>query len=233
VIAALRALELLYQNAAPDWFALLSAADYPTMPAEKVLEELASGGMDALLDYREVPNINSNLPYHTPENPALKHFESSANFALAWHRYIGFNFWFPIVRSGPRIGRYTVHLPFEDWRSPFELQFKCFYGDHWFTGNRKVAEILLNPTDKHMQLRRHLRLRACSDECNYQTVLANTSGLKISKATRRFAEWSSGGAHPRVLGLNDLPSIISSKAHFARKFAPESPVLDEIDKLLL
>jgi hypothetical protein len=146
--------------------------------------------------------------------------------------------WFPVIRTGPRIGRYTFYLPFEDWRSPFTGHFKCFYGDHWFAGNHKVAEILFNPTDQHMQLRRHLRLRHNVDECYYQTVLGNTLGLKISKATRRFAEWSQSaggphGSHPKVLSLNDLPAIISSKAHFARKFAPESPVLDEIDKMLL
>ena len=56
--AALRALELLYQNAEPDWFVLLSAADYPTMPAGRVLERLSSSGMDAFLDYREVPSLS-------------------------------------------------------------------------------------------------------------------------------------------------------------------------------
>jgi hypothetical protein len=35
-----------------------------------------------------------------------------------------------------------------------------------------------------------------------------------------------------VLGLDDLPAIISSEAHFARKFSAESPVLDELDKML-
>ena len=261
VIAALRALELLYQNAAPDWFVLLSAADYPTMPAEKVLEELTSSGMDALLDYREVPNLSefshrnafalrissysidigafrTDRPYPTPENPALGHFILSGNLALAWRRYIGCNIWFPMIRGGPRIGRYTLSLPFADWRAPFTPDFKCFYGDHWFAGNGKAAEILLHPIDEHKQLRRHLRFRPNVDECYYQTVLANTRGLKISKATRRFVDWSQsaggprGGSHPKQLSLEDLPAIISSKSYFARRFAAESPVLDELDKLL-
>ena len=42
-----------------------------------------------------------------------------------------------------------------------------------------------------------------------------------------------GGSHPKVLGVDDLPAIISSKAHFARKFAPDALVLDAIDKMLL
>ena len=258
VAAALRALELLYEYAAPKWFVLLSAADYPTMRADMVLADLASSGMDALLVYREVPNLSDfsyarrlrisrysldvghlrfDQPLPMPENPALGHFVLSSNLAIAWQRYIGLHVWLPIIRRGPRIGRYMVNLPFENWRAPFAPDFKCLYGDQWFTGNRKVAEILLKPTDQHMRLRRHLRFRYVADECYYQTVLGNTPGLRISKATRRFVDWSEsaggahGGSHPKVLGVNDLPAIISSKSHFARKFAPESPLLDEIDKV--
>jgi hypothetical protein len=58
VIAMLRALELLYKRAAPDWFVFLSGADYPTMPADKVLQDLASSGVDALLDCRQVPTLS-------------------------------------------------------------------------------------------------------------------------------------------------------------------------------
>jgi hypothetical protein len=263
VDAALRALKLLYQKTTPDWFFLLSAADYPTMPARIVRNELASTGADALLDCREVPTLSDprhkityrlsiskyhvsltsarfDPPLSAPDNPSLKHFVLPRNVELAWRRYIAFKVWCPIIRSGPRIGRFTMYLPFEGWRLPFTPDFKCLYGDQWFAGNRRAAEILLNPTDKHMQLRRHLRSRNdVSDECYYQTILGNARGLKISNATRRFSDWTEsaggpqGGPHPKVLGFDDLPAIISSKAYFARKFAPTSPALDEIDKMLL
>lgn len=262
VVAALRALELLYRSATPDWFVLLSAADYPTMPAARVLEDLTSCGVDALLDYREVPKLSDarhkivyrlsiskysvslvsssfDPPYPIPENPALRHLVLPRNLDLAWRRYIALKVWCPVIRSGPRIGRYTLYLPFDDWRAPFTHDFRCFYGDQWFTANHKVAQILLNPTEIHLRLRRHLRSRNdISDECYYQTILGNEVGLRVSHATRRFVDWSEsaggpqGGAHPRVLGSDDLPAIISSKAHFARKFAPESPVLDALDKML-
>ncbi len=232
VMAALRALKLLYQKTPPDWFVLLSGADYPTMSADRVVKDLKSSGMDALLDYHEIRPRQSGVPYSIPENSALSHFASSANRELAWRRYIGLNLWVPVVRSGPRIGRWTAYLPFEDWRSPFDQQFKCYYGDHWFAGNRKVADILLNPIDKHLELRRYLRLRTSPDECYYQTSLVNTPGLKISTTTRRFSDWSGGGSHSQVLDLNHLPAIISSRAHFARKFALNSAVLDELDKML-
>jgi len=231
VAAALRALKLLYRDVAPDWFVLMSGADYPTMRSEKVLEELASGGVDALLDFREITDVPSNSDFPSAENPALRYYDSPEHLALAWQRYVGSNVWFPIIRSGPRIGRHTIYLPFPAWRLPFGPRFKAFCGDQWFTGNQKVAEILLNPTDKHMQLRRHLRLRTVPDECYYHTILGNTPHLRISRATRRFADWRCGG-HPRNLGLSDLTAITSSNAYFARKFAPDSPVLNEIDRML-
>ena len=254
-------LKLLYRSGEPDWFVLISAADYPTMSAARVLDELTSNKADALLDYRAVPTLTNgslrisaglqisrysvdigklkvNSLYIAPENPSLKHFVLSTNLGLAWRRYIGLNFLIPVIRKGPRIGRYTLHLPFEDPRSPFTPDFECFYGDHWFTGNHKVADTLLRPTDKHVRLRRHLSFRHNVDECYYQTVLANSRDLNISRATRRFADWSSsaggslGGSHPKPLSLDDLSAIMSSKCHFARKFAPNSPVLDELDKIL-
>jgi Core-2/I-Branching enzyme len=233
VTAALRALELLYQKSTPDWFVLLSGSDYPTMRADDVLADLSSCGGDALLDLREVPSSPPNLPYELPENPTLQHFVSTENLALAWRRYVGFNAWFPIIRAGPRVGRHTMYFPFEMKRwSPFDAWFKCFYGDHWFSGNSKVAQILLTPTQKHLHLRRHLRWRVVPEECYYHSVLGNSPHVKIVKATRRYSEWLGGGAHPQFLTVKDLPAMISSEAHFARKFEPDTPVLDEIDRLL-
>jgi hypothetical protein len=235
VIAALRALELLYDSSEPKWFFFLSGADYPIMSASKVFNELSSAAVDALMDYREVQSIEDDVhSVFPPENPSLKYYASSHNLAKAWHRYIGLNVWLPIVRKGPRLGRHTFYLSRKAWRSPFGPKFKCFYGDTWFAGNSKVARILLNPVEAHLRLRRHLRLRDVPSECYYQTVIANTDGLKISTATRRFSEWIvDGDAHPKILDSSDLTPIIQSKAYFARKFVPDSPVLDEIDKLLL
>jgi hypothetical protein len=232
VVAALRALELLYQKSSPDWFVLLSGSDYPTMPADQVVADLASCGGDALLDLREVPNTPPDMSYPPPENPTLQHFGSAENLALAWRRYVGFNAWVPIIRAGPRIGRHTMYFPFEMKRwSPFDASFKCFYGDHWFSGNSKVAQTLLTPTGKHLQLRRHLGRRVVPEECYYHSVLGNAP-LSIIKATRRYSKWLGGGANPQFLALDDLPEIVSSGAHFARKFHAGASVLDELDRLL-
>lgn len=203
------------------------------MRSEEVLQELNSNGVDALLDYREVIR-NPPIPTSSlAENAALQCFSSAGNLALAWRRFVGLNLFIPIPRSGPRIGRHTFYLPVTALHSPFGPQFKCYYGDHWFSGNQKVADILLNPDEMHMRLRRHLRWRIVPEESYYHTVLGNAAHLKLSTATRRFANWNgSRNGHPRNLELRDLPTIVEAKAYFARKFAPDFPALDEIDRLL-
>ena len=192
VVAAMRALDLLYQTSEPEWFFLLSGADYPVLSANIVNQELLSNKVDALLDYREVDQNGRDFICSAPQNPALKHYASPDNIGLAWRRYVGLNIWLPVIRKGPRIGRLTLYPPVRDWKSPFDRDFKCFYGDQWFAGNYKVAQILLSPTEKHLQLRSYLQMRTVADECYYHSVLGNSQGLKISTSTRRFSEWLTG-----------------------------------------
>jgi hypothetical protein len=231
VDAALRALKRLFEISQPDWFFLLSGADYPVMRGDKVWKELRDNPNDALLDMREVvnPPFWSRPPF--PDNPALEHFVSPGNLEVAWHRYVGMNLWLPKLTRGPRVARQMFYPSVRAIWSPFNAKYRCFYGDHWFAGNAKVAQILLKPTRDDRRLHRYLAWRASADECYYQTVLANAD-VKIDRASRRFAVWDGGGAHPKNLGYEDLAAIFGSGAYFARKFEPDADVLDEIDAAL-
>lgn len=235
VDAELRALRLLYERANPEWFVLLSAADYPIKPAKQVYAELKSTDVDAFIDYRQVGDNSESAKRFGPKNPELDQFESEGNRTLKWRFYVAAQIWVPIVRyeNGKfRVGRHTIRLPFEAPGNPFDTSFKCFHGDHWFTANRKVAQILLNPTPTHLALQRHLKWRAIPEECYYQTVLCN-SGLNLHRDNKRFAKWNGGGAHPQELTMAELPLIQQSGAHFARKFPQGADVLDAIRETLL
>ena len=225
ITATLRALDLLYATAEPKWFFLLSGSDYPVMAASKVVRELSNSEADALLDYR---GFDDSFPQ---ENPSLEVFDTAPYLETARKRYINWQLRYPIIKKGLRIGAKRLYVSAPDWRSPFNAQFKSFFGDHWFAGNSTVADILLNPTEKHLALRRYLRPRMVPEEIYYQSVLANNPDLRISRATRRFAIWRNS-PHPELLGREHLDAIIESKAYFARKFAPDSEALDEIDKIL-
>ncbi|MFK3891653.1 beta-1,6-N-acetylglucosaminyltransferase [Sphingomonas sp. NPDC079357] len=232
------ALRLLYDHAAPDWFVLMSASDYPIRRAEAVRDELVKLGADALIDYRQIGDTaDSATARFGPRNPELDQFESDGNRRLKRSHYEGAEIWLPMLRfndGGRRVrpGRFTVHLPFATPFGPFSRSFPCFYGDHWFTGNARVARLLLHPTPQHLKLQQHLTMRSCPDECYFQTVLCNEPDLTLVRDNRRYAQWNGGGAHPQLLTEGDLGAICASNGHFARKFAHGAPVLDRIDAML-
>jgi hypothetical protein len=238
VAAALAALRDLYANADPDWYVLLSASDYPIASPDRVRAELAESQADALIDHRLVgsdPQTATRL--HGPRNPTLDHFEAPANRQMLRGRYLGAELWLPMVRfngpRGPRLGRRTLHLPFDNpWR-PFTAEFQCYCGDQWYAGSRKAAQVLLNPSPLELRLQRYLHTRAVPDECYYQTVLCNRRELSVQRDSRRYAQWNGGGAHPSLLNSGDLDRMLASGAYFARKFAHDDPVLDRVDEVLL
>jgi len=57
--------------------------------------------------------------------------------------------------------------------------------------------------------------------------------LKISPDNRRFANWHTDGAHPLDLTINELPAILESGCHFARKISLEksSSLLTALDRI--
>ena len=236
VEAALAALRALYLNADPDWFTLLSAADYPIAAADKVRSDLIDSGADVLIDYRELgmSGEEANRRFGSG-NPTLSHLEVEINSRMITRRYKGAQVWLPVLRRTPRmrVGRHTISLPFDTPFHPFDADFRCYYGDQWFSGSRIAAAALLKPTRQALRLQTFLRRRAVPDECYYQSVLCNRPELKVQRDSRRYARWNGGGAHPALLGREDLDGIMASGAHFARKFAPDDPVLDLIDEMLL
>lgn len=235
VQGALSALKTLYEFSTPDWFMLLSAADFPIRPADVVLTDLQTGGVDAFIDFRSIhEGSTAAVPKASAVgdmNPHLQHYESAANRLMKKRHYTGAEIWLPRVRreSGRlRLGRHTVHLPIGLPWSPFGRSFECFYGDQWFTANKKVAAILLQPSLHHLRLQRHLATRFAPDECYYQSVLCNDSSLVLNRDNKRFAEWNGGGAHPQDLSTDQWPKMFDSGAHFARKFNEDDASLSNL-----
>ncbi len=83
-------------------------------------------------------------------------------------------------------------------------------------------------------LARYFHNRSYVDESYFQTILANSPGLKLNNNNWRYVEWNPTGSHPRTLGVKDLPKILSSGAHFARKFDldTDASVFDELDRFV-
>jgi hypothetical protein len=234
VQAGLEAIRLIYSDLIiPQWFVLLSAADYPVMRGLDVRKFLAETHCDTFLDARPIePHARGDATAAGTANPKLGHFDSVDNQRLKRAFYTSREVWFPILRKDPRLrlGRYTFR---SSWKvNGVYDDFPGFYGDHWFCGNARTAAILLHPTERHLNLQRHLKSRTQADETYYQTVLMNEPGFTACLDNKRFAEWNGGGAHPLLLQEQQVEEVLASGAFFARKFAHDSLALDRIDAAL-
>ncbi len=233
-LAFLAALRIMYQCAdSPEWFVFLSGTDYPVRPAHAVLDQLAQGGFDAYLDHRLV-----EYPW-TPD-PRVQYaphaFKSAGWVPLAYDRWVAVHLWLPWY-SWTR--RKPIKIPVGILRSkslvapfnPFTETLKCYGGSAWFTCNRKAAEQLLAQSPENRALLAHFSKRFASDESLPHTILCNQPDLKISNDNLRYVDWSQGGHHPKTLGVEDIPRILASGAHFARKFDLEkgAEVFDAIN----
>jgi hypothetical protein len=229
VHAMLRGLQTLYEKDAPDWFYFLSGSDYPIKSSDAIVRELRNSPFDAYLRLKKIDH--RRIPERVCADTGG--LESASYLRLAYQRYIGRSFPIPSWRH-PHRGPAAMHLhllnpkllsPFH----PFNDNYFCYAGDQWFAANSRAAKILLSP-----EVRRVLKYfngRFPPDEAVCSTVLGNAEGLRISTESKHFICWERGH-HPRVLDESDLASMLNSNAHFARKFAPRSPVLDRIDAYL-
>lgn len=231
VQGALKAFRRLFDETSVDWFFLLSASDYPVCSRKKVEQELAGGNVDAYVDARCFVTGQDFAAQITGDlNRQLTHFDSPANRVRVRRFYLSPQWWVPIIRFKPRLrlGKWT-YRPDIEGNHPYKDGVTCFFGDHWFTANRKAVSALLEPTPLNRSLQRHYRQRVAPEESYYATLLANTPGLKICLDNRRFAEWNGGGAHPMLLTTAQVPDIIASNAFFARKFGNDDAVIAQIN----
>lgn len=230
----LKAFRLIYEQAEAEWIFLVSPSDYPVAPGRKVRRELAGVGFDAYLDARQLTGDQPGSAAMTgPLNHKLDHFDKAADRAIKRRFYCSPQWWVPIVRFKPhlRVGKWTYRPPF-DGSHPFHHGIGCYYGDHWFAGNRRAVAALLAPSPLNQALQRHYRNRTLPEESYYTTLLANTPDIRICRDNRRFAEWNGGGARPMTLTHAQLPEMLGSNAFFARKFADNPALLDDIDAWL-
>jgi hypothetical protein len=235
VHAELAALRLLYDKSDPDWFYMLSGSDYPVREPSLIMDDLNSSEVDGYIVYQLIQK-RETIPESSGE---IEQFATWHD--VARHRYLETMLKPDCMREIESASdlmeatrllqqRHSSILMRVQRSLPRNLH--CYAGDHWITGNRTIARVLLSADSVISELLDFFHFSAISDEAIYQTLLCNSSSLRLENHNRRFADWSSADGHPKLLGTSDLPAIWASEAHFARKFNPNTPVLDALDVAL-
>jgi Core-2/I-Branching enzyme len=226
----LAALRLLYAESDPDWFVTLSATDYPIQRADYILGELFQSGFDGYLDSRQLKDVGIWIK---DEGLGELSFRHPKWVQLGYNRYVA------IPLLSPKMARW-LHVAVETYclRSPFLVKrltpfggsVVCHGGDAWLTGNRRVAEILLERTDLWEKLYLHYGTRIIPEESFFHTLFANTPGVNLCTDNKRYTDWRGCYAHPRTLGREDFPRLLESKHHFARKFRFDREMFASLDR---
>jgi hypothetical protein len=222
VEATVLALRQMYQApASPDWFVLLSGADYPIKPAAQIRRDLGEGSCDAYIHHELI---------------AANRFER--DWQRSCHqRYCVKKFTYPSLTTRLRPTRRSLilrHPLLATSFVPFSEAFRCFAGSQWFSANRRAAEFIVEYHATRRALAAHYRELMFPEESYFQCILANAPHLKLQNCNLRYiapADSPVGGPHPKTLVLDDLPKLIASPAHFARKFDIDldAQVLDALD----
>ena len=229
VDAQLSALRLLYARSDPDWFIPLSNADYPIQSADRILGDLLDGEFDGYFDSRAIEDPGGSFVDEGLGELAFRH---PRFHQFAFRRYVA------IPMLSRAVGR-RLSIPMERWvirsefltkrLTPFDGSFRCFGGDSWFTGNRGLAEMLLEETPRWRSLHRHYASRVVPEESFYHTLLGNMERFRIAPVSLRYTDWRGCYAHPRMLGREDFGRLLASGDHFARKFPMDPEMLRELD----
>ena len=225
--AMLSALQILFETESPpDWFILLSGADYPIKSADRIALDLSRSQYDVHIHNEKI---------------VFNHYER------AWQRecyegYCALKFRVPFVNEKLKIQRRTVtigHPLIAAMFHPFSKEFSCFAGEFWFCANRTAAEYLLEFHRTKPALANHYRkldkYTVSPSESYFQTILCNSPHLRVSQNNWRYVDWHQiTGQHPKTLLTEDLPKLLEFNAHFARKFDEDldDKVLDALDAFI-
>lgn len=229
----------------PDWLVLLSGQDYPVQPVGDLRRKLQSSSADAHL------TVICQVPH-----------EASVGLARWWHVRYYFRWWslprFPAVLP-PRIRRKRVHVVHRLsmaqrrlflWslprgsgtrigvprpETPFSDSYPCWAGYQWLAVSRRGLETLERELEARPELVELYKTSVIPDESMIQTVLLNSSDLVTAQPNLTFQRpTGEGDAHAADLTLDDLPAILASGRHFARKMHPERSraLMDDLDRRL-
>ena len=225
VEASLAALRLLHQSGeGPDFTVLLSGTDYPVARPEKVLATLRREAADAFIDTRPVYPFRRDPSLPGPLGLGVN--EGRPNQKVCYRRYYSSTY-------RPLGIRLRICSPLlAPFLSPFSRRFPCFAGEHWWTLGRRAVEFLLRSREECSDLSDWFAARHAPDEAYVHTVVRNAPSLRVSPRNFRYVDWTSYAPSPRTLGAGDLTKLLQSEAHFARKFAADDPVLDDLDRAL-
>jgi hypothetical protein len=215
-ILATRELMKIAAKGKYDRYLLISGQDLPIMSNKKILQY-----------FRDNNNSYLRVDTKLPASPA--HGQHGGLWRML---YFYLNLYYGMDLLNEYILRFQNKL--HTFQDHFKLYRKIpnnlYLGPNWFNLTHEAIIICLERMydNKYINL---FKYTLCGDEIIIQSILYNSIlSSSIISEDLRYTDWSTGGAHPKVLTLEDINIIMNSAKLFARKFDEEidSVVIDKI-----
>jgi hypothetical protein len=229
-----------------DWLQSMTGQDYPLRPIADIERVIIESCVDGYLLYAPV------FPERTPSNAdwgAAPQYRLCSPFDAAMrydyrHRWIGrptrakqrwlrpvmiLNLIQPWVRVS--LGFSTVGLRRKN--TIFDSDFVCYGGWFFCALSAHCVRYVREFVRENPDVVAHFRTMAAPEEVFFQTVLVNSGKFRFVPDAKYYIDWTgSRNNHSKTLDMTDLPSILSSGAHWARKFDInfDSTILDALDR---
>ena len=239
VAATLRLMEHALQDPHVTHFQLLSETCLPVRPVAEFEAYLKRERPDFMIDMRGLDEPQALLSHGWRYLSEPGWLRRAARLATVWawqragHAQVNN---INLQLAGPadglvahvkqRIG-YQVLMAIA-WRHRKRL--RCFgalglaIGSQWFGASRRGAQWLLQARDALPRLTQHFQRSHIPDEAYLHTLVscARAAGLPLAVRPGNHAlYWDGCGTGPDALNQEDLPRVLASGRHFARKFPLE------------
>ena len=219
-----------------DWLAYLSGQDYPIKPIAEIENFLFNTEYDGFIEYFNV--LSEESPWSILG--IKRYFYQYYNLPkFAERLYKNKRFWGRIPRKLERLFRLNFYPTMSNdfkvglvpFISPFSEEFKCYGGNHRHFLSRKCVLFLHEFINSHYSLMMYYEKTVLPEESLIQTILVNCHQFSLYNQHKIYDDYTDSykDGHPKTLGTEDYSKIIKSKSFFARKFEPNSTVLDMLD----
>jgi hypothetical protein len=229
--------EWLLESLDFDWLVHLTGQDYPIQPLSKVEDFLADTNYDGFMEYFEVFSEASPWKIQEGHTRYCYQYRTLVSSLSEWQKEI----LRPVKILNYVQGFFRVNFSYGftlglKTSTPFNSQFICYGGSFLCILSRKCVNYIHHFVQSNLTIVNHYRGVANPDESFIQTILINSQLFQLCNDCKRYFDFSeTRHGHPRILTINDFPSLLQSQAFFARKFdlAKDSQILNLIDTQLL
>jgi hypothetical protein len=229
-----------------DWLENLSGQDYPLRPIDEIEDALAATSFDGFLLY--TPVFPERVPPSADQGAAASFrlcppFDAAMRYDYR-HWRLGkatdakYRLMYPLmalnlVQPWIRVSNSYATVGVRRGRTVFGPDFHAYGGSFFCTLRAKCVRYVRDYARANPEAVDFFRTALAPEEAFLHSVLVNSGRFSLSTDYKRYIDWTGcTHTHPRTLGTEDLPAMLASDAHWARKLdlAKDARLFDLLDK---